>query len=301
MPTKITLVQGILLKNNTLNINKSTSVLKHLMYVLKAYTLKPIKHTNLNIFSNNKLYSCSTDNTGAFTASINTPLKDFDIYISGNKTPLKTVQSYPTHFQHKDYKINVISDIDDTILVSYTAKIAKRIKTLLLTHPSKRKTIAYTKSLLDFFSKNDIGIYYLSKSESNFFQLLTHFITHHNLPKGPLLLTPFLNFKQLLMSSKNKAYKITHLRLIFKNSPNQRFALIGDDSQKDLEVYYQIAKEYPEQVLKIYIRITNDHINKKQHDIRNKYQNLQVPVTYFKTQDEIDLDNELQQLIQKLP
>ena len=41
---------------------------------------------------------------------------------------------------------------------------------------------------------------------------------------------------------------------IFDAFPKQRFVLLGDNSQKDPEIYTALANKYPEKVVAIYIR-----------------------------------------------
>lgn len=45
--------------------------------------------------------------------------------------------------------------------------------------------------------------------------------------------------------------------------PQQRFVLLGDNSQKDPEIYAAIANKYPDRIVAVYIRI----IHKKKQPV----------------------------------
>ncbi len=166
----------------------------------------------------------------------------------------------------------------------------------MLTTPNKRKNIDFTKELFKGFKKLDARVFYVSKSEYNLFGMLTSFIEYNKLPKGQLILTPYLKFSQLLNPKKNRNFKTNHIRFIIENLLTNGFVLIGDDSQRDMEIYLEIARKFPERILKIYIRQTKKKILFHQKQMWEKLKSTGIPVKYFKADSDVDVVKEMEQL-----
>ena len=248
--------------------------------VLGSYFKKPEINKRITIISGHYRHETSTDEFGGFSLEMNQEIAtDFKIFADNEQ--LKIAQSYPVIFNESGFGISLISDVDDTILVSYTASLWKRVNTLLFTSPGKRRPIGFTKSLLKAINEQDGRIYYVSKSESNLFGILSSFIQKHELPSGVLFLTPYLRFSQLFNPKKGKDYKERIIRSIIDNSPNKKFILIGDDTQQDIAVYARIAELYPTKIFKIYIRKTRKNLLGNKKEQLKELLNLAVSVEYF--------------------
>jgi phosphatidate phosphatase APP1 len=201
---------------------------------------------------------------------------------------LPIIQDYPVRFADNENPLIAISDIDDTLLVSYTANFWNRIRTILLTAPEKRKAVSFTIGILDAILQKRGTIFYVSKSESNLFGLLTRIILNHQLPEGNLSLTPYLHFRQLLKPKKGKDFKLKVIRRIIDNSPDKKFILLGDDTQQDMMVYTNIAKLYPDKILKIYIRKTIKQLFGNKLAYFNSLKETGIPLLYFSDQDPLE-------------
>ena len=292
-----TLISGVLLQGIPFIYDKQIGNYKNLLKVVKSYFIAAYANKKISITSNGKTINTSTDKNGNFSLIVETLHKGvLNVTIAGHEKPLRILQSYPIIFQNTKSQFDVISDIDDTIIVSYTADFFKRIGTLALTSPQNRKAIAFTQKLFEEFNKEDARVFYISKSESNLFAMLTSYIEHNNLPKGKLILTPYLKILQLFRPKKDRDYKLRNIRFIVENSGEKAFVLIGDDSQRDMEIYTDIANEYPERILKIYIRQTKRKILSRQKRMLEKLKSTEVPVNYFKADSHVDELNEIVQL-----
>ncbi len=289
-----TLFSGVVLNNSPFTYNTKIGRLRNLIKVIKSYFISTYSNKEISILSNGKTRITNTDKHGGFQAVAEFHHNgEIEININEHDKPLKITQTYPITFQETNSSFDVISDIDDTIIVSYTADFFKRIGTLAFNAPNKRQTIGFTKKIFDEFKKIDARIFYVSKSESNLFGMLTSFIEHNNLPKGALFLTPYLRFHQLFVSKKETNFKIKNIRFLIENTNPKNYILFGDDSQRDMEIYYNIVKEFPKRVLKIYIRQTKPKILLSQKRMRENLNSLEVPIKYFKSDDDVEMSDEL--------
>jgi phosphatidate phosphatase APP1 len=159
-----------------------------------------------------------------------------------------------------------ISDIDDTILKSYSATILRRLFELLVRPPSGRRIFleaaAHYRLLSRVHTEGDNVLnpmFYVSSSEWNLYEYLGTVFRSNHLPDGAFVLNRIKRWYQLLVTGKNgHENKLTHIAHILDTFPRQRFVLIGDNSQKDPDIYQAIASRYPGQVYAVYIRNVRD-------------------------------------------
>ena len=294
---KGTLFRGVILNNSPFTYDIKIGTFRNLIKIIKSYFISVYANKEISISSNGKTLNTSTDKHGSFQVITEFQHKgEIKINIAGHDQPLRILQTYPIIFQETNSAFDVISDIDDTIIVSYTADFFKRVGTLAFTPPRKRKIIDFSQKMFDEFKKQDARIFYISKSESNLFGMLSSFITHNNLPKGNLLLTPYLNFGQLVFTKKKKDFKTERIRFVIENSENKKYILFGDDSQQDMNIYAEVTREFPDKILKIYIRQTKDKVSPYQKQMMKRLKSFHVPVEYFKTDTKIDEVKEISQL-----
>jgi len=291
---KKTLLSGVLLKRSPFTYNKKISQFKNFLKVTKSYFVPAYANKEISISIDGKTHQIATDNNGGFSLVVDFLIKNNpEIRIEGIKNPLKIIQRYPVIFSNSDGDFDVISDIDDTIIVSKTAEALKRMRILAFKIPQRRKTIPYTYHLFEIFKEQHARVIYVSKSESNLFALISAFIEHNKLPKGSLILTSYLKLIQLLNPKKGRNYKLNTIKFIIENSSKKSFVLLGDDSQKDMNIYSDVVRAYPNRILKIYIRQTGLTIRKHQKKMWESLKQTGVNATYFNSEDEVNKQNEI--------
>ena len=284
-------IKGVVLNARPPLEKKRLSVLENLTTLIKSYTRRPLKTTEIKIKIDKREFHVVTNKEGIFNLELEYTLeKEPEIGISFQDKELSIIQEYPVFFKSINSEIDVISDIDDTILISHTANIIKRIGLLSFVTPLKRKTVQFTQQLLNFSNEHPCNVFYVSKSESNLFRVLYSFITNNQLPKGILLLTPYLNFKQLLTGKKGKDFKLNNIQFIIENSIEKKFILFGDDTQKDMEVYAIIAKTYQKRIARIYIRKTKKNVNKRKQTLLKNLKEIFPATVYFNESTDIELE-----------
>ncbi|NPA36962.1 MAG: DUF2183 domain-containing protein [Chlorobi bacterium] len=286
-----TLIRGIILKNVTWPDHLKTSRIKNIYLVLSSYFRKRYKNKDIIVSTGSRQHETRTDKHGKFALlTENETIKKTDVYAPGSDKPFPIIQSYPVFFPDNDIPVAAISDIDDTILISNTQRMLKSILTVLLVTPRKRKPVDNTANLLNSLHKRGGRVFYVSKSESNLFAMLTYFIQNQQLPTGYLHLTPYISFHQLFKTKGGKNYKDKAIRFILDNS-DKKFILLGDDTHKDMRIYLNIAKAYTERIIKIYIRKTIPFLSgSKKKDLSELY-SLSIPFVYFTDND--DMSEEL--------
>lgn len=277
-----TMISGVVLNSTSVKKVKITNYLKNALKIIQSYFKKVYANQEIFVTANNQTLKTNTDAFGGFSVQFNFIIEDEVIVkLPGNETPLDFHQTYPVLFKDSPSKLNVISDVDDSIMVSYTKTNFKRFFTTLFKVAEKRDVVSYSQELFEFLKTKNARFFYVSKSENNLFLLIATFISHNKLPIGPLLLTPYLSASQLLFNKKERDFKLNRIKYIVENSNNENFILLGDDTQKDMEIYATIARNYPSQIVTVYIRKTKQTSTKLQLEYWEALKDTGVEAYYF--------------------
>lgn len=167
-------------------------------------------------------------------------------------------------------QLGIISDVDDTILVSRATNIYKKLKLMLFKNARTRLPFegvaAFYRALYNGTKPGHFNpIFYVSSSSWKLYDLLRDFCKVQGIPKGPFLLRDSRMDEFKIVTSLHKGHKLTQVKKIMCMYPNKQFILIGDSGQKDPEIYTEVAQLYPGRVKTIYIR--NVSQEKRQEEI----------------------------------
>ncbi len=277
-----TLIRGYILKNISWPNHFKTTMLKNFYLVLSSYFRQRYKSKDIIVSVGEQQYNTRTDKFGKFSVTINeVDIKEINILNSKTNKPFEIIQSYPLFFPDSNNPVSAISDIDDTIIISNTRRVLKTIATTLFVAPRKRVPINFASKILNALNSKGSRIFYVSKSESNLFALLTYFIKDRELPVGYLHLTPYISANQLVRTKGGKNYKEKAIRFILENSSDKKFILLGDDTQYDMKIYHTITKSYPDKIIRIYIHKTRTALKGSKKEEMDKLNSLSVSTIYF--------------------
>ena len=182
----------------------------------------------------------------------------------------------------------IISDIDDTVLVSHIGNIWRNAYLLGTRSSSGRKpfqgTAEFYRSLTGSETSNPRPIFYVSSSEWNLYEFLTRFMRHYQLPKGILQLREIKDSWRDFFRSENRnhRHKLEKIERILSFFPQLEFILLGDNTQHDPRLYREISLHHPRQICGVYIR--NVHASKMkttQEELELIQQNTTIPTLQF--------------------
>lgn len=283
--TDITTVSGTLLNSPVSSKVKTLNSISNALMNSRTYFEKPYGEKMILIKLGKLSKEVKTDSYGGFSVNFK-GIVHGEVFLYTNDFKLISgTQAYPVFFTDQDIDTLVISDIDDTILQSFTRTKIKRLLTTLFRPYHKRKLVDATNKLYTTLSKSKASFYYVSKSESNLFGLISNFIIHNNLPVGPLILTPYLRYSQLVKDKKDPLFKFLSICHILDHAPSKPVILIGDDTQADMDVFTKVIEKYGAQIDKVYIHQTSLKTSKKQKSLWTKLENTGTDVMYFKHDD----------------
>ena len=152
--------------------------------------------------------------------------------------------------------VSIISDIDDTVKLSYVTDHKKLFESSFF---KDFMPVNGMPELYQDWASQGARFHYVSSSPWQLYEPLLEFMNQHGFPEATFSLK-MIRFKDQtffnLFKSATKT-KPQAIEAILKHYPARKFILLGDSGEKDAQVYAQIANDHPDKVAKIYIRNVN--------------------------------------------
>ncbi len=211
-----------------------------------------------------------TDHSGSFWCETEfiekqTRLEGITLLPEGTKVEL-TEDLYPNEINQVDSHTIVVSDLDDTLIHSFIRNKFRQLRTLLFTTVENRKAVKDVQHLIKRFALSGTASFYLSNSEQNLYPMLFRFLAINEFPPGPLFLKQYVHLADTIrrrILRKKHSHKRNILAKIMELFPNKKYILIGDNTQKDLRIYLDLAETYPDRIRYIIIRKVRE---RKEHE-----------------------------------
>jgi phosphatidate phosphatase APP1 len=153
----------------------------------------------------------------------------------------------------------VISDIDDTVIVTEVTNRLKRLWALFLTEHRTRLPFEGVDAFYQALHEGQSGcasnpIFYVSSSPWNLYEHLDEYFGVHRIPSGPLLLRDWGLSRHGFAPGGGHGHKLDKIRGILQTFDSLPFILIGDSGQEDAEHYRTVVRENPGRIRCVYIR-----------------------------------------------
>lgn len=244
----------------------TNDILSNIMHLFRLFMVKPLSGVNVALQWRGQVLQATTENDGFFKFEWKS---ETEVDAGWHLVTIHIVDDNGHLFSSGEGKIFVphvtqyafISDIDDTVLISHSATIAKRLQVLFTKNPRTRKAfrdvVTHYELLAGAGTTPEVPnpFFYVSSSEWNLYDDLIEFFSYNKLPEGTFLLNQIKQWFQLIKTGKTSHEgKLIRVLRILEAFPKQRFILLGDNSQKDPAIYASIANKFPEKIFAIYIR-----------------------------------------------
>ncbi|MCP9200072.1 App1 family protein [Gramella sp. GC03-9] len=271
---------------------------KHAYSILHKFRIKPLQNYEVRLKFREMEVTTKTMDDGYFRFSV--PFEEelepgwheyevscrmFDFGIIEKGELLKPYES----------KLAIISDIDDTFLISHSNSFFKKLYVMLSKNINKRKVFDdvvrhYQKLSLagqDDNSKASNSFFFVSSSEWNLYDFISEFAHLHELPKAVIKLKKIkTGLRDFVKSGRgDHDHKFIKIKDIISFYPHLKYVLLGDDSQHDPYLYERICKTFPVNIRAVYIRQTSSKQNKKVKNVLSNLNDMGVSTCYFRDSD----------------
>jgi phosphatidate phosphatase APP1 len=220
----------------------------------RSFTTIPVKNAPVVIDVGGQRREAFTDRTGFI-----------DCVVEGDLTPGWSSLELSTHGAESvrapvrivdpDVRFGVVSDIDDTVMVTALPRPLLAAWNTFVLHEHARMAVPGMAVLYERLVNASPGapVFYLSTGAWNVAPTLTRFLARHLYPSGPLLLTSWGPTPDGWFRS-GREHKRATLNRLAAEFPQVRWLLIGDDGQHDKEIYAEFAALHREHVAGVAIR-----------------------------------------------
>ncbi|MDQ0374564.1 App1 family protein [Cellulomonas humilata] len=161
----------------------------------------------------------------------------------------------PVHVIGPDVRYGIVSDIDDTVMVTRLPRPFVAAWNVFMRHENAREAVpGMARLYAELRSRDqDVPVVYLSTGAWNAAPTIARFLRRHRYPAGPLLLTDWGPTNSGWFRS-GRTHKVTQLRRLFHELPDVQWILVGDDGQRDPQIYAGAAQRFGDHVRAILIR-----------------------------------------------
>lgn len=262
---------GRVLENEGLELPpKNASIWQNLSSLYHRYESDEIPNARIEYKLENHRETITCNKEGFYNINISNPQLSLNGSEKWKKITLRLIEPY----QEKQEEVKVegeiqvplacntfglISDIDDTIMVTKATEFLEKMRIFILRNSHTRKPLEGVAALYRAFeagkNKNAQNpVFYLSSSSWNLYDVFDQFCQINQIPKGTFLLTQLGFDKDRIIRKGHKHHKLEKILHILDTFPDLAFVLVGDSGQKDPEIYLEVVNKCPDRVKAIYIR-----------------------------------------------
>lgn len=267
--------------------------IRHAFSIIHMFRIKPLSNVEVTLNFKNLEVTTKTMEDGYFrfdvpffeelesgwhTYCVSCKLNEFGIIETGEL--LKPYES----------KVGVVSDIDDTFLISHSNNFFKKLYVMLSKNINKRKIFD---EVVDHYrhlsisgqddKKASNSFFYVSSSEWNLYGFINEFVDLHELPKAVIKLKKIKSgITDFLFTGRGgHDHKFEKIKDIISFYPSLQYVLLGDDSQKDAYIYERICKIFPRNIKAVYLRQTGKKQKIKVYKVLKNIESLNISTCYF--------------------
>ena len=173
----------------------------------------------------------------------------------------------------------VISDIDDTILLTGLTEGVAMVARTLLHDAEERRAIPGMAALYRGLARGlptragnhrpEPTFFYVSTGSWSFYSMLEQFVELRGFPRGPMFLTDWGPTERYLRRS-GAEHKRTAIRRLFEAYPGMQFVLVGDSGQRDPLTYEEMARAFAGHVKLMVIRQVGSDDDERNSELRER-------------------------------
>ncbi|WP_247234729.1 App1 family protein [Telluribacter sp. SYSU D00476] len=276
---------------------------KYINSILQLFTIKTIANARVILHYGDMTVETRTLSDGFF--EFNIPLQkpldcgwhtyevSIDHQLEGNHYNFTRTGEFLVPYEGA---YTIISDIDDTFLISYSGHLLKKLYVMLTKNVESRmpfEDVVKHYRLLSFAGRDKSTtegntFFFVSSSEWNLYEFIVRFTHFNGLPKAVLKLKSVKDsLGDFLMTGRGSHdHKERKIRNIIKFYPHLKFILLGDDSQRDPHIYEVICKTFPMSIQAVFIRQTGSSQNHEALRLMENMSGLGVDTCYFRHSSE---------------
>ncbi|GAB2536460.1 App1 family protein [Brachybacterium huguangmaarense] len=220
----------------------------------RSFTSQCSPMQRVRIVAGGEAFTAHADRTGIVDAMLDVTLPPGTHQVTLSTHPGNEVTAEVIVFD-PEQRLGVVSDIDDTVMVTWLPRPFLAFWNAFVIQQSSRKVVPGMPLLYQEISRANphVPFVYLSTGAWNVFPVLRRFLFKNGYPDGPMLLTDWGPTNTGLFRS-GMEHKLRSLDTLHATFPGMHWLLVGDDGQHDPEIYGRFSTEHPDAVAAVAIR-----------------------------------------------
>ncbi|HPY39990.1 MAG TPA: DUF2183 domain-containing protein, partial [Thiolinea sp.] len=216
-----------------------------------------VAHLRVQLQFQGQTIEVLTDKEGYFTAKL--PVSDLtaqglwydyqvDVPVQSQLTAAFKPITGQVQIPSPPCDFGIISDIDDTLMVTNATSMLSMMRLTFLRSPASRLPFAGVSTFYQALVQGGVvprPIFYVSSSPWNLYEFLEDFMRLNKIPLGTLFLR---DFGLQTLKASHHDHKSHYIKQIMDTYPQLPFILIGDSGQHDPEIYSELLSQRPQQV-----------------------------------------------------
>lgn len=195
------------------------------------------------------IFGSETNSSGRFQARIRLQNRPFVVSIEAHESLVSLEEI--TYIE--PCGISVISDFDDTVKTTGILGPKRELFRNVFVYDYDQIGIEGVQEWYHDLEKAGAQFHYVSNSPWQLYPPILSYLRSSNFPQGSMHLKEYNGFLNGLFEAASERKKQT-LHRIVQDFPKRKFILIGDSGEGDLEAYIDVARQFPSQIMALYIR-----------------------------------------------
>ena len=246
-------------------LDAGEGMLSRLRAMMEIYNSHELAGVKVRVQAYGQTAECLSDEEGYFSFELpvagplplRTAWEQVTVSTPGTDSQ-QTLIKVPVLAPGTDRHWGIISDIDDTVVETGATNFVKNWRRVLVEQPSDRLAVPGASTLYKMIAEDHVSparpFFYVSSSPWNLYGFITEFMELNSIPHGPMFLKDYGIDDNQLIKKGHDEHKLAAIETILAFYPGFRFLLIGDNGQKDVEIYAQAVKDYGSRVAGVFIR-----------------------------------------------
>ncbi|MDF1810718.1 MAG: DUF2183 domain-containing protein [Verrucomicrobiales bacterium] len=259
---------GMAIKGRVMRVRKihepdpDDSRIRNFLEMFKNWVTPERPYTEVLISWGKHQLSVKSDRGGYFEAEFESPHQQgpviFEIPVRG-ATP---VSIDPVTYSPADAEYLLISDIDDTVLITNAATTLRMIATTLLGNALTRQIFPGTAALYQGLKQGTTvedhphinPICYVTSSPFNLHNLVSLIFQTNEIPGGAFLMAAWGMDETKWFRHGHRDHKFEAIKKALSWYPSLPVILIGDSGEHDTDIYAEVAVKFPDRIIDVMIR-----------------------------------------------
>jgi phosphatidate phosphatase APP1 len=240
----------VLLVKPGLDLRKPTRAIRG----WRSFTSIAVAGAEVTVTANGQTFTVYADRGGVVDVDVKVALppglQSIELHVE-NAPPTEA----PIYVVHPDARVGLVSDIDDTVMVTALPRPFVAAWNTFVLDEHARQPVPGMAVLYERIVRENPScpVVYLSTGAWNVAPTLDRFLSRHLYPEGTLLLTDWGPTHDRVFRS-GRDHKQESLERLSREFPSIRWILVGDDGQHDEELYRDFANAHPDNVHAVAIR-----------------------------------------------